>query len=145
MDFASLMPLVNMLSKSFLQTPQSQPEQTLSNEDREYIKQNTAMFPSSFVPPNNFPKKALPPSTQNNSTNQPTTQSKIDLTSLLPLLNSMSGDGINTEQISKMMQSLNGGGDIGSIINLLSVLSKKNNKQNKQIINNKNESFIKIK
>ena len=158
MDFASFMPIFNLLSKSLSaqQTPQpTQPVTSLSNEDREYIKKNTSMFPASFVPPNNFPKRRTAdqisqPTSQSPRTvsqvsqasSSPPPQNQMDLNAILPLINSMTNNGVNTEQISKLMQGFNGGGDIGGLIKLISTLSKPAIKKNKQIINHKNDSFI---
>ena len=115
-------------------------------EDKDFIKQNTSMFPASFVPPKDFPRpKAEQVNSQPTRQNQPTPN--MDLNALLPLLNSMAGNSVNTEQIAKLMSGFKGGGDIGGLINLVSSLSQnklKNNKPSpsKQIINNRNQNII---
>lgn len=130
----------------------------MSQADKDFVKQNTAMFPASFVPPKDFPRAqanqqpqpagavnpAEPVSAQ--PAPKPSTPN-MDLNALLPLLNNMAGNGVNTEQITKLMSGFNGSGDIGGLINLVSSLSQnklKNNKSkpNKQIINNRNQDII---
>lgn len=155
MDIASLLPLINMLNQ-VNNTPSVPAEQVnsqpvenaveMSQEDKDFIKQNTSMFPESFVPPKDFPRPKAeqvntPPTQQRQST------PNMDLNALLPLLNSMAGNSVNTEQIAKLMSGFKGGGDIGGLINLVSSFSQnklKNNKQSpsKQIINNHNQNII---
>lgn len=164
MDIATLLPLINMLNQANNSQPVSvkPPEQppVMSQADKEFIKQNTSMFPASFVPPKDFPQaqSAQTSANPNNATEfsqpvnaqpSPPKQSaqNMDLNALLPLLNNMAGNGVNTEQITKLMSGFNGSGDIGGLINLVSSLSQnklKNNKskQTKQIINNRNQNII---
>ena len=162
MDIATLLPLINMLN----QANNSQPANTkpteqplvMSQADKDFVKQNTSMFPASFVPPKDFSRpqtsqQPQPAGTLNQAepvSAQPAPKQNapnMDLNALLPLINNMAGNGVNTEQINKLMSGFNGSGDIGGLINLVSSLSQnklKNNKPkpNKQIINNRNQDII---
>lgn len=153
MDLSSIMPLINMLTQSMQNgNAQSQPASAtpLSAEDQEYIDKNTSMFPKPFTSPkhtNAQPTSATPTNTTPTQTAPPQNHgAPMDLNKVLPLLNSMSGNHVDTGQISKLMSGLNGGGDLGSIINLMSTFAKNNkssNKNNSQIINSKNDNYIK--
>lgn len=162
MDIATLLPLINMLNQannnqSVNAKPTEQPL-VMSQADKDFVKKNTSMFPASFVPPKDFPRaqtsqQPQPADTLNQAepvSVQPAPKQStpnMDLNALLPLINNMAGNGVNTEQITKLMSGFNGSGDIGGLINLVSSISQnklKNNKPkpNKQIINNRNQDII---
>ena len=155
MDLSSIMPLINMLTQSMQNAnaqPQSQPVSAtpLSAEDQEYIDKNTSMFPKPFASPKSTNAQPTSTTPTNTTPTQPAPPqnhgASMDLNKVLPLLNSMSGNHVDTAQISKLMSGLNGGGDLGSIINLMSTFAKNNkpsSKNNSQIINNKNDNYIK--
>lgn len=160
MDIATILPLINMLNQATNSPPASakpvEQSPNMSQADKEFVKQNTSMFPASFVPPKDFMQTNISQtqSVQNGPANQTNSQSSpklpapnMDLNALLPLLNNMAGNGVNTEQITKLMSGFNGSGDIGGLINLVSSLSQNMLKSNsskpvKQIIDNHNQNII---